>query len=464
MNAARRIGQGLAVAGASLGAGLATLVMGMAASPVLAVGLPVALAGVILLFAQPFLGISALVFFSHLDSIEKLLFGFLPFSGFKALTAATLAAALMTAARRRDWIASALRDPVVVAALLFCLLGTVSFLLAGERGVALTEMRKLASLIVLLLLVVFLTDSPRRVDALMWILIGGSLLSALILIADTFLGTHLVATSEAATTAQSAEGFTRSSGASDQNPTTAASMLLVGVVMALVHAVESPRFRLWMLAAAVAGTLALMLSFARSAAIAYGIAAICLAWRHRNARFAPLAVFGLFVAGMAALPFIPAAYWERLGTIFGGGGDWTLGRRLSYNLIGIRLFAEQPVFGISPGNFAERFGDPEFRYYPGRTLLGRELHNMYLSVLTQYGIAGAAAFFGMLGAALAALRRVLRAPATGTMRIWALGLGLGFVAYLIASLFLPNEYTKYTWVLCGISAALHRVNERERRA
>lgn len=461
MIARRQNGPGLAIAGASVGGALSTLAMALAASPVLAIGVPLAVIGGIALLAQPFLGISALVFFSHLDTIEKLLLGFLPLSGFKLLTAATVAATLLTAVRKRAWIASMFRDPVVVGALLFGLLGTVSFLLAGERGAALTEMRKLASLLILLLLVVALVDTPRRVAVMMWILIVSSLLSALILMADVVLGTQLVATSDAATTAQSSEGFSRSSGASDQNPTTAASMLLVGVVVALVHALESSRLRAVMLVAVTVGTIALILSFARSAAIAYAVAVMCVAWRHRNARFAPLAAFGIFVAGMAALPFIPPEYWQRLGTIFGGGGDWTLGRRLTYNLIGIELFAERPVFGIGPGNFAERFNDPEFRYYPGRTLLGRELHNMYLSVLTQYGIAGATAFYGMLGAALVALRRVYRAPSSEVMRIWALGLGFGFMAYLIASLFLPNEYTKYTWVLSGICAALHRVNERE---
>ena len=461
MTGARHLGQALAVAGAAAAAGLATLAAALAASPVLALGVPLALIGAVVLLAQPFLGIAALVFLGHLDSIEKLLFGFLPLSGFKALTAATLAAALLTAARRRDWIAGALRDPVVACALLFGLLGTVSFLLADERAVALSEMRKLASLITLLLLVVALVDTPRRLAAMMWILIASSLVSALILIADILLGTHLLATSEAATTAQSSEGFVRSSGASDQNPTTAASMLLVGVVMALVHAVETPRLRLALLAAAALGTAALVMSFARSAAIAYAVAALWLGWRHRNARMAPLAGFGILVAALAALPFVPAEYWKRLGTIFGAGGDWTLGRRLSYNLIGMRLFAESPLFGIGPGNFAERFADPEFRYFPGRTLLGRELHNMYLSVLAQYGLAGAAAFCGMLGAALAALRRVRRAPANPAMRIWAGALGLGFVAYLIASLFLPNEYTKYTWVLSGLAAALARVNRQE---
>ncbi|ULB11727.1 O-antigen ligase family protein [Cereibacter azotoformans] len=463
MTRLRHIGESLTIITTSAFAGLATLVAALAASPVLAIGVPVALLGGVVLLSYPFWGLGVLVFFSHLDSIEKLIFGFLPLSFFKALTAATLVVTVLTAAQRRPWIAAVLRDPVVAAALIFGALGVVSFLLAAERAVALTEMRKLASLQVLLLLIVVLVDTPRKAGVIAWILIVSSLVSALILMADTVLGTHLVAASEAATTAQSSEGFVRSSGASDQNPTTAASLLLVGVIMALVHAIETPRFRLLMLGVAGLGTIALIFSFARSAAIAYAIVGICLAWRYRRSRYTPLAMFGVLVAAVGALPFIPAEYWERMATIFGGGGDWTLGRRLSYNLIGIQLFAERPVFGIGPGNFAERFNDPEFRFYPGRTLLGRELHNMYLSVLTQYGVVGAAAFYGMLGGALVALRRVLRAPASETLRIWALALGFGYSAYLIASLFLPNEYTKYTWILCGLCAALHRVNEKERQ-
>lgn len=443
-------------------AALGTLVMGLALSPVLALGLPVATLGGAVLLAEPFLGLAALVFFSHLDSIEKLLFGFLPISAFKLLTAGTVAATVLVAARRRDWVASMLRDPVVVFALVFALLAAISFLFAGDRGVAMGAMRKNASLLALLLLIVALTDTRQKLGILLALLVATSFLSALILIADTMLGTKLVAQSEAATTARTAEGFSRSSGASDYNPTTAASMLLVGVVVALVHVLESRRWRLVLLGVVGIGSLALVFSFARSSAIAYGLIVVLLAWRWRTARAMPLALYGVFAAGLAALPFIPAEYWERIGSIFGGGGDWTLLRRLSYNLIGLDLLTEHPFFGVGPGNFYVRFTDAEYRYFPGRTLLGRELHNMYLSVLVQYGLIGGAAFLAMIAAAMTRAAQAARAPATPELRIWALGLAYGFAGYLVASLFLPNEYTKYTWVLCGICAAMYRVNALER--
>jgi len=437
---------------------LTTVALGAAASPFLAVGLPVALIGGVVLVAAPLLGLAALVFFSHLDSIEKLMFGFLPVSAFKLLTAATLMATLLTMARYRASIVYALRDPVIVFAFIFALLSIVSFLLAEERGVALTEMRKNASLLALLFLTVVLVDDRNKMGLMLAILVGTSLISAIILVADTTLGLQLVAQSDAATTAQSAEGFTRSSGASDQNPTTAASMLLVGVVLALVHVLETPRYRLPLLVVVVIGSGALVLSFARSAALAYVLVILALAYRYRLARYAPLAVVGVLVAGVAALPLVPPEYWQRIGSI-ASGQDWTLGRRLSYNLIGLDLLIKNPLFGVGPGNFPEMFTNQEYRYYPGRTLLGRELHNMYLSILSQYGLIGGSAFLAMLAAAMKQVIQTARAPATPEIGVWALGFSYAFGGYLITSLFLPNEYTKYTWIMCGICAALYRINQ-----
>ena len=44
---------------------------------------------------------------------------------------------------------------------------------------------------------------------------------------------------------------------------------------------------------------------------------------------------------------------------------------------------------------------------------------------------------------------------------YALGLAVAGNLALIASLFLPNEYTKYTWLLPAFCTALYRVNVQE---
>lgn len=441
---------------------LAVLVAGAAGLAPLALGAGVAAFGGIALVAQPYLGVAALTFFSQLDAIEKLLFGFLPISFFKLLGTATALAVLANGLRLKGQVQTMLREPIVVMGIVFLVLTVVSMAGAEDKTMAVASQRKMISLVLLMLLVAFLADSGRKVSILLWILVATSLVSSLILLVDIALGVQLVAQSDAATTARTAEGVARSSGGSDYNPTTAASMLLVGVIFALVHALESPVWRWCLLAAAAIGTVAVVMSFARSAALAYAAVGLVLVWRYRRWPHLPLAIAALCVAALAALPFVPAEYWERLSSLVGGAADPTLGRRFTYNLIGVDLFLHRPVFGVGPGNFVHHFTDIEYRYLPGRTLLGRELHNMYLSIVVQYGLVGAFPFFAMLVLSFAHLRAICMAPASEARRVQALALGFAFAAYLIASLFLPNEETKYTWLLPGIAAALFVVNARER--
>lgn len=441
---------------------LAVMLAGAVSIAPMALGAAIALYGGIVLLAQPFLGAAALTAFSHLDAVEKLLFGFLPVSAFKLITAATVAALLLTAHRMRDHVRDVLRSPVVVMAIVFLMVAAVSLAGAENRELGLAAMRKMLSLVLLLVLIALLADTRRKVQVLLWILVATSLISSLILIVDVTFGVQLVAQSDAATTARTFEGVTRSAGGSDYNPTTAAALLLVGVVFALVHALENPVWRWRLLVIAGIGTIAVVLSFARSAALAYVVIGLALVWRYRRWRYLPLALAVAVIAGLGLLPFVPAEYWERLSSIVGGAADPTLERRLTYNLIGIDLFVQNPLFGVGPGNFVHHFTDSDYRFLPGRTLIGRELHNMYLSVVVQYGLLGALPFFAMLVIAFRQLRAVCADPSDAGMRGLALALGYGFAAYMLASLFLPNEETKYTWLFPGLATALYVVNQRER--
>lgn len=445
--------------GAGVTGGLAVIAAGAAAAPVAALALPVALIAALALFAQPFLGVFALVVFSHLDAVEKLLFGFLPVSAFKLIAAGTAVMLVLRGVRTRPRIQKALREPVAICGMLVLTAAQVGAVFAEDRGLALDAIRSLVSLFLLMALILVAADTRGRVTILVYAVAGTSLFSALILLAETATGLTLVAQSEAATTARTAEGFNRSSGGSDYNPTTAASMLLAGVVFALVHMLESSRYRAIMAAIVILGTLAVILSFARSAIVAYAAIVLLLVWRYRHEKFVPLGGIFAVIGLVLASPFIPQEYWERLGSIFGGGTgrDWTLGRRMTYNLIGVDLAIRNPLLGVGPGNFVHHFTDPAYRFLPGRTLLGRELHNMYLSVIVQFGL-GAIPFFAIFGYAFSRLRAVARAPADPQMRTLALALGYGFTAYLVASLFLPNEYTKYTWALPALCAALFHAN------
>ena len=444
-------------------AALVVIAIAIATNPVAALALPIALLGVIALGAQPFLGILSLTIFSHLDAVEKLLFGFLPVSAFKLIAAGTALTVLVRGVRLRDGIHNFMRDPVSICALGVVSMAVVSMVGAEDRGLAIDAVSTVTSLFLLSALVIILADTRTKIELLILMLVVTSVISSLILLTEIALGTTLVGQSEAATTARTAEGFERSSGGSDYNPTTAASLLLTGVVFALTHMLATSRWRKIMLMVVLLGTMAIVLSFARSAFLAYGVIVILLVWRYRRSRYLPVALIAATICGVLAIPFVPVEYFERLGSIFGAGSgrDWTLNRRMTYNVIGLDLLWRNPVFGVGPGNFVHHFSDNAYRHLPGRTLLGRELHNMYLSVLVQYGLIGSLPFFAMIGYAFRHLRAICQTPVDPGMRVIAMSLGYAFGAYLVACLFLPNEYTKYTWLLPALCAALHRVNIKE---
>ncbi|WP_298497806.1 O-antigen ligase [uncultured Maritimibacter sp.] len=434
--------------------GLFTLVVALSGEPLLApfvpIGIMVGLAAVV----RPVWGAMMLVFFAYPDALlDKLLF-MVPGAPYKLLALMTMAGLALRARDYRMRIEGIFRGPTMVAFVIFATTWAIAILMAQDRGAAVSWGGDLATTYILLPLVAIALSETRLATIGIWLLAAATLISGLALMADIVTGQRLLSTSDAATTARTAEGFDRSSGASNANPTTAATMLLTGTIVALVHAIETPTYRKAFTLAALIGTLAILASFARSAMLVYGIIAVALWVTYRSHRQAvPIGILGLFGL-MVAVAFMPASFLDRVLSIFGfGGGDWTLGRRMTYNIIGLDLVWRYPVFGIGPGNFYEMFTDQDYRYLPGRTLYGRQLHNMYLSIMVEYGLLGFAAFMGVQITALRSLKRLWQ-TAPPDVAAAAKALFWGMLTYLVVSVFVPNEYIKYTWILPGLAAAL----------
>lgn len=449
--------------GIGLFAGCAAAVLALAFTilghPELALILPVAAVIGLAFAAHPFVGISALLFFAQLDGIQDKIF---PGDGFKLMTLGTMVGVIVTAFRQRGMVRDALMQPIAIMGMLLGLSMIVSAFGAESKYMAANSLRRLLAMIIFMYLIIILVNTRARFERAMMILALTSLISGVILILDVKLGMTLISTSDAATTARTAEGFERSSGASQYNPTTAATMMLTGVIIAVVMYIEQDHYKRFYMAAAGIGTLALIFSFARSSFLVYTITAIFLFYRYRQHR---LIIPVLVIGGMFALmmlPFLPASYYERIASIFGGGGgDWTLGRRMTYNVIGVNLLTEHPLFGVGPGNFKKHFVDSAYRYLPGRTMYGRQLHNMHLSIMVEYGLIGATFFYGMVIAAFRGAREVMRSPADSAIGHLATAYFYALTAYMLVSVFVPNEYNKYTWIMLGLGAALPRVNRKE---
>lgn len=478
---------GMAVRGAISPAGAASLaglvgLSGLASvltgRPLVALAaIPAAIAAMWLLL-HPFAGIAILTAFSQLDGFALILSKALPLSAFKLLTALTLLAIIIEAARRGLWSGRPRPSPVVTLSLCFACWLIVSYLMSDYRAEGRAHLIGFLSTILLVPMVALTATTYRRVRLLVLIVALSGAVSAALVILETLTGIRIIPHADPADIA-AWRGQIRSAGASAYNPTTAAHMVTASSFIWIVLALEGRHRRGLCAALALLCVVALAMMAARSAILAFGLTGLVLAWRYRRHRLFPLGVALGLMLSVAALPFVPQTTAQRFMAVFEGANtsDRTLLRRMSYNLIGLEQVARHPVAGIGPGAYPTVYASHEYRWYPGREQDRRQLHNSYMEVAAETGLVGLALFVAVLLAGFRAALRTARssdgaAPARGLRdatggdpqrAALARGLCYGFGAFLVASLFMPNEDTKYMWLLAILSGQLALTSSRQPR-
>lgn len=411
--------------------------------------------GIILM--RPFLGLALIVAFAQLDAIANILFQGLPLSGVKVLTIFTLAGVILNSfwESRKERLGP--DELALRMAILFGITLLVSFFFVEDRALGVWSLRRIFSVLVLFYLVIRLTVTSRQVEILLLIIICSTLISSGAVLWDWGVGGHSFSSEEAATTAQW-QGVSRSAGASDYNPTTASHMVLAGTCLALMLSLRTRRWRALTIATVFFGSAGMVLSFARSTSLVFGLMLGWLCFKLINHRHFPLLVSTALIVGVCGAFFVPLDYWARLGTLFDIKSDYTLQRRIGYHLIGIDLFIHNPLLGVGPGNFQHHYMSIDYLTIPGRRLVHRHLHNMYFSIAAETGLMGLTCFIGMLIAAMKGVYNTFKQGATEQLRTMGESLHFSYVAFLMACVFMPNEYNKYTWILTGLAVAVARVN------
>ena len=311
------------------------------------------------------------------------------------------------------------------------------------------------------LCLLLIVDRPVHLKAVIWAMIAAGAVSSVIVLIEARTGTRLVATALAAITADF-DGVARSSGGSDQNPTTAAQMLMTSAALALGLLFSGERrWRIALVIAVALGMAALVLMSARSAILGFGAGAAIVLLSLRRHRAFPLILFGAAIVGAVGLAFAPATLWERFSAVGDFGKDPTLFRRVTYLRIGADLVEKSPIWGIGPGNFPLYYLKDAYRYLPGRESFPRELHNTYLDTATEYGLVGFAIFAALLLHAFGAARRGLSgSPALAQA---SLAVIVAFVALLVACFFMPHKDFRYLWLVIALAIQCGRLRAGEMR-
>ena len=178
----------------------------------------------------------------------------------------------------------------------------------------------------------------------------------------------------------------------------------------------------------------------------------------------PYAFLGLIVF-LVVFQFVPANYRDRISSIFNifpnsqtnGYVDVSVQGRTSENLVAWNMFRDNPVLGVGVGNYNSYYQVYSRKLGLDSRLEDRSAHNLYLEVAAERGIVGLVVFGSII---ILTLQQVYRASKKFTQTghneftELAIALGVSFIAYLVASIFLHDAYPRFFWVLVGICWAL----------
>jgi O-antigen ligase len=331
---------------------------------------------------------TALLFFRPQDVFTPLRFLHL------AELAALFALGALVMGRLSRGLAVTRLTPELIAVFAFAavILGTAPFSIwAGGAIGTFTDMY--AKVVLIFLLMVNTLTTPRRIEQFTWLLVIASGYIAGRAVLDYARGINLIENGRV-------QGAV---GGMFKNPNDLALNMVVALPLAALLALR-PATPLRRATAALCALLmvgAIVATQSRSGTV--GLAATVLVLAALSVRRKPGLVLAAALAGMLAVPFLPASYWERIASITNEELDQTGSREARSILLqeSYDTFLAHPLTGVGAGQFKNY--SPEHRVEAWR-----ETHNVLLQVASELGVLGLAVFTFLLVRAAMASRQIKR--------------------------------------------------------
>lgn len=247
-------------------------------------------------------------------------------------------------------------------------------------------------------------------------------------------------------------------------------LLLVLVPLAVWAALNGRTWRgkSFGLAALLLLLAAIGLTFSRGAylgaVIVLGVYAMYLRLDARYVLILPLIGALLYVA--------PPEFRARFGTLdevlpgnsAGAYADGSIQGRTVKAEIALTMAADHPIFGVGRGNYRLHYRDYINEIEGAGSNTERDAHSLYLEVAAEQGMIGLAIFIGLLATVWGRLRKaelLFNAADDYRMAALAVAVKVGFLGYLVTSLFLHGAYGYMLWLQVGMAVALVVIAQRE---
>jgi O-antigen ligase len=193
-----------------------------------------------------------------------------------------------------------------------------------------------------------------------------------------------------------------------------------------------------------------------------GLAGMCLVFvltqKNRLKNIILISIFAaVFIAAM------PQELKDRFDTI---GKDNTSLSRITYWKRGIDFFKEHPIVGIGYYNWIPYY----VKYHPGESLRQdhQEIaHSTPIIVLAELGVLGFIFYYCIAVRMILLNIRSSKIARLDNERLWEsipFGLNIGIIGFLGASIFITVTFYPFLFIHASLTAALHNVLIKERRA
>jgi O-antigen ligase len=234
----------------------------------------------------------------------------------------------------------------------------------------------------------------------------------------------------------------------------------------------------------VVAVVALVRTGSREGMVALGILSVSVFLRSSaTGKLKIVAASFMFCA--AFVVFVPHSLLSRFSTIFQGAhvelsesdDATTEEKKLMISAAGssedrwnllvgsLRLTAENPVFGVGPGNFSAYIAKEAA--LKGVWTNWNGTHNTYTQLSAEAGIPGVCLFVLALGLCMRELKRIYRRAGripgrqARDIAVMALAVRCSFISYLICALFTHLGYDLMMPLMCGIVVAMSRTAPEE---
>jgi O-antigen ligase len=264
----------------------------------------------------------------------------------------------------------------------------------------------------------------------------------------------------------------RAAGPPVSDPNFYARILLLAIPLAVGLAFIETRTRRRIAYAGAAAIIScgVLVTYSRGAMLTLGVTALMLALA---LRVKPRHFVTAGMAGLLLLFVVPQSIARRLTTIealmpgknSGAMYDSSLAQRELLTLTGLKMFSENPFFGVGAGHYAWYFprvsnevGFSWVDYVPPGS--DRYPHGLYVEIASETGIVGLLTFFSAVVAAFLTLyyaRRELLRAGDRPHAMLATTAAVAIASYLVASVFLHETHVRYIALFFGFAIAIRRL-------